>query len=210
MHKGVITEAITVHGKSGHSSDPALGSNALEGMYTVLGEILAFRDELQSCHRNPLFRIETPTLNLGSIHGGDNPNRICAHCETQIDIRPLPGMDLEAVHRALHSRLAPVLANRPGLRLEVKRLFDGVPPFETGADAEIVRSCEEFSGETSGSVSFGTEAPFLNRLGMETVVLGPGHIEQAHQPDEFLPLTHIRPAVDLYARLIERFCLCPP
>ena len=210
MHKGVITEAITVHGKSGHSSDPALGSNALEGMYTVLGEILAFRDELQSCHRNPPFRIETPTLNLGSIHGGDNPNRICAHCETQIDIRPLPGMDLEAVHRALHSRLAPVLANRPGLRLEVKRLFDGVPPFETGADAEIVRSCEEFSGETSGSVSFGTEAPFLNRLGMETVVLGPGHIEQAHQPDEFLPLTHIRPAVDLYARLIERFCLCPP
>lgn len=209
MHKGVMMEAITVHGKAGHSSDPGLGANAIEGMYAVLGELLAFRSELQARHRNPAFQVAAPTLNLGSIHGGDNPNRICACCETQIDLRPLPGMDLDELHEALRQRLAEVLASQPGLRLEVRRLFEGVPPFETAAEADIVRSCEEFSGQAAGSVAFGTEAPFLQRLGMDTVVLGAGHIEQAHQPDEYLPLAHIRPAVDLYARLIERFCVHP-
>jgi acetylornithine deacetylase len=206
MHKGVMMEAITVKGRSGHSSDPSLGANAIEGMQAVLAELLAFRAELKARYRNPAFKVDYPTLNLGSIHGGDNPNRICGCCETQIDIRPLPGMDLEALHRTLAERLAPVLVGYPGLSLEVRRLFDGLPPFETPADSEIVRSCEKIAGQDSDAVAFGTEAPFLSRLGMETVVMGPGHIEQAHQPDEYLPLAHIRPAVDILSRLIDKFC----
>ncbi len=209
MHKGVMMEAIAVRGRSGHSSDPALGANAIDGMHAILGELLAFRAELKAGHRNPAFKVDYPTLNLGSIHGGDNPNRICGQCETQIDIRPLPGMDLDALHRALEARLEPVLAGYPGLSLEVRRLFDGLPPFETPADAEIVRSCEEFAGHGAGAVAFGTEAPFLSRLGMRTVVMGPGHIDQAHQPDEYLPLEHIDPTIDILGRLIGRFCLQP-
>lgn len=207
MHKGVMMEAITVRGKAGHSSDPALGANAIDGMHAVLGELLAFRAELRAKHRNPAFKVDYPTLNLGAIHGGDNPNRICGCCETQIDIRPLPGMDLDELHQALQDRLAPVLAGQPGLSLELRRLFAGLPPFETPADSDIIRAAEEFSGQDSGAVAFGTEAPFLTRLGMQTVVMGPGHIDQAHQPDEYLPLDHIRPAVEILSRLIERFCL---
>jgi acetylornithine deacetylase len=207
MHKGVMMEAVTVRGKAGHSSDPALGANAIDGMYAVLGELLAFRAELKARHRNPAFKVDYPTLNLGSIHGGDNPNRICGCCETQIDIRPLPGMDLEELHQALQDRLAPVLAGHSGLSLEIRRLFDGLPPFETPAESEIVRATEELSGAAAGAVAFGTEAPFLSRLGMETVVMGPGYIDQAHQPDEYLPLEHIPRGVDLVGRLIERFCV---
>lgn len=207
MHKGVMLEAITVRGRAGHSSNPSLGANAIEGMHAVLGELMAFRAELRARHRNPAFEVDYPTLNLGSIHGGDNPNRICGCCETQIDIRPLPGMDLEDLHQALRDRLAPVLTLQPGLSLEVRRLFEGLPAFETAADSAIVRTCEAYSGAAAGAVAFGTEAPLLSRLGMETVVLGPGHIDQAHQPDEFLPLEHIRPGVDLLSRLIERFCI---
>lgn len=209
MHKGVMMEAVVVRGRSGHSSDPSLGANAIDGMSAVLGELLAFRAELKARYRNPAFKVDYPTLNLGSIHGGDNPNRICGCCETQIDIRPLPGMDLDELHRVLEKRLTSVLAGHEGLSLEIRRLFEGLPPFETPADAELVRSCEEFTGQNAGSVAFGTEAPFLSRLGMQTVVMGPGHIDQAHQPDEYLPLEHIRPAVDILARLIERFCLRP-
>ncbi|MGZ8219987.1 acetylornithine deacetylase [Methylomagnum sp.] len=206
-HKGVMMEAITVRGKAGHSSDPALGANAIDGMYAVLGELLAFRAELKAKHRHPAFKVDYPTLNLGAIHGGDNPNRICGHCETQIDIRPLPGMDLDELHQALQDRLAPVLANQPGLSLELRRLFDGLPPFETPADSDIIRAAEEFSGAESGAVAFGTEAPFLTQLGMQTVVMGPGHIDQAHQPDEYLPLDHIKPGVEILSKLIERFCI---
>lgn len=58
-------------------------------------------------------------------------------------------------------------------------------------------------------MAFGTEAPFLSRLGMETVILGPGQIEQAHQPDEYLALAQIPPGVDTLVKFIERFCLRP-
>ncbi|WP_434148308.1 acetylornithine deacetylase [Methylocaldum gracile subsp. desertum] len=209
MHKGVMLESIVVRGKAGHSSDPSLGANAIDGMHAVLSELLAFRAELRARHRNPAFKVDYPTLNLGSIHGGDNPNRICAHCETQIDIRPLPGMELEDLHEKLVKRLEPVLAQADGLSLEIRRMFEGLPPFESDANGEIVRCCEELSGYDSGAVAFGTEAPFLKRLGLQTVVMGPGHIEQAHQPDEYLPMTHIRAGTDILSRLIERFCIRP-
>jgi len=209
MHKGVMLESIVVRGKAGHSSDPSLGANAIEGMHAVLSELLAFRAELRARHRNPAFKVDYPTMNLGSIHGGDNPNRICAHCETQIDIRPLPGMDIEDLHEKLVKRLEPVLSETRGLSLEIRRLFEGLPPFESDAGAEIVRCCEELTGHGSGAVAFGTEAPFLSRLGLQTVVMGPGHIEQAHQPDEYLPLEHIPAGIGILSRLIERFCIRP-
>jgi acetylornithine deacetylase len=209
MHKGVMMESIRVHGRSGHSSDPSLGANAIEGMQAILRELLLWRAELQERFSNPLFRIPVPTLNLGSIHGGDNPNRICAHCETQIDIRPLPGMDLQELRDAMAKRLAQVLRQYPGLTLETNPLFDGLPAFETRQDAEIVRAVVELSGREAGSVAFGTEAPFLSMLGTETVVWGPGDIEQAHQPDEYLPLSRVGPTIDMLRGLIQRFCIDP-
>jgi acetylornithine deacetylase len=81
MHKGISMEAIRVDGRSGHSSDPSLGKNALEGMHLVLGEVIQWRSELQQRYQNPAFKVAFPTLNLGHIHGGDNPNRICGECE---------------------------------------------------------------------------------------------------------------------------------
>jgi acetylornithine deacetylase len=207
MHKGVMMEIIRVHGRAGHSSDPSLGASAIEGMHALMTELLAWRAELQAKHRNPMFKVDMPTLNLGSIHGGDNPNRICAHCELQIDIRPLPGMDIHELRHIMEERLGHALAAFPALRLETLAAFDGLPPFETAADASLVRACEALSGAEAGSVAFGTEAPFLAQLGLETVVLGPGHIEQAHQPDEYLPLAQIQPMVELIKGLIGRYCV---
>ena len=207
MHKGVMMESIIVHGHSGHASDPSLGASAIEGMNLVIAELLAWRRELQQKHQNPAFKVAVPTVNLGVIHGGDNPNRICGRCEMQIDIRAMPGMDLDELRHSMAHRLAGVLADYPLLRLEEFPLFGGVPPFATPADSVMVRACEEFSGSESGTVSFGTEAPFLTELGVETVVLGAGNIERAHQPDEFLPLVHINPMVDILKGLIGRFCV---
>jgi acetylornithine deacetylase len=81
-------------------------------MHQVIGELLRWRAELQARYRNPLFEVEVPTLNLGHIHGGDNPNRICADCELHIDIRPLPGMALAELRGALHQRLEPTAGGR--------------------------------------------------------------------------------------------------
>ncbi|MFO7640774.1 MAG: acetylornithine deacetylase [Candidatus Competibacteraceae bacterium] len=206
MHKGIMMEAIRLEGRSGHSSNPALGVNALEGMYRVLGELLQWRTELQASYRNPLFEVDVPTLNLGHIHGGDNPNRICAACELHIDIRPLPGMRLEELRWALHERLGRLLADSE-LRLSFLPLFEGVEALETPAAAAIVQATEELTGAPAGVASFGTEGPYLNALGMETVILGPGNVECAHQPDEFLALATLEPTLELLRGLIGRFCL---
>ncbi|MET0105760.1 MAG: acetylornithine deacetylase [Sedimenticola sp.] len=206
MHKGITMESIRLIGRSGHSSNPALGASALEGMNRVISEILTWRGELQARYRNPMFNVEVPTLNLGHIHGGDNPNRICGECELQIDLRPLPGMDIEQLRGELSERLFRLLENS-GLELEMRSPFSGIPPMETAASTEIVQAGESLTGYSAEAVAFGTEAPYLQQLGMETIVLGPGDIDQAHQPDEYLGLERITPMVEILRNLIKRFCL---
>ncbi|GAB4355228.1 MAG: acetylornithine deacetylase [Gammaproteobacteria bacterium] len=204
-HKGIMMEGIRLTGRSGHSSDPTLGNSALEGMHHVMGELLKWREELQQRFRDTRFQVPVPTLNLGHIHGGDNPNRICAACGLDIDLRPVPGMSLDELRGELDRRLRPVAEQR-GLQFSIETLFPGVPAFETDEDSPIVRASEELTQQSSGSVNFATEGPYLAQLGIETVVLGPGDIEQAHQPDEYLALERITPTVTLLQKLIRRFC----
>ncbi|MCC5809487.1 MAG: acetylornithine deacetylase [Ectothiorhodospiraceae bacterium] len=206
MHKGVMMESIRIQGRSGHSSDPSLGVSALEGMVRVLNDIVAWRQQLQSKHVDPRFEVPVPTMNLGHIHGGDNPNRICAHCELQIDIRPMPGMHLEELRSTLRQRLERTLGET-ALHLEFTPLFPGLPPMETPASAAIVRAAEKLTGSESRAVAFGTEGPFLRDLGMDVVILGPGDIDQAHQPDEFLAVDRLQPTVELLRSLVQRFCV---
>jgi acetylornithine deacetylase len=205
MHKGIAMEAIRVTGHSGHSSDPALGRSALEGMHRVIGELLRWREELQARYHNPLFKVSVPTLNLGHVHGGDNPNRICGHCELHFDIRPLPGMDLHDLRAQIERRVGHVLEGS-GLRFERESLFEGIPAMETPETADIVRAAERLTGHAAEAVAFGTEGPYLNSLGMQTVILGPGDIDQAHQPDEYLALERVKPAEQLMRGLVQRFC----
>lgn len=206
MHKGIAMESIRLIGKSGHSSNPALGVNALEGMHRVIGEVMHWRRALQQRYRNPAFEVEIPTLNLGHVHGGDNPNRICGECELQFDLRPLPGMVLDELRDELRSRLQGLLENTD-LTWEFFPLFEGIPAMETAADAPIVQALERLTGQPAGAVAFGTEGPYLNSMGMQTVICGPGHIEQAHQPDEYLPMEHVQPGIELIQSLIKKFCL---
>jgi len=206
LHKGILMEAIHLRGQSGHSSDPSLGNNALEGMHAVIHELLRWRAELQAEHRNPLFEVPVPTLNLGHIHGGDNPNRICADCELHIDLRPLPGMEITALRHTLQSRLSKVVEGT-GLELDCHPLFEGTPAMETDATSDIVRVTEKLTGYSAAAVAFGTEAPYFQHMGIETIVLGPGDIDQAHQPDEYLACERIEPTIKLLRQLIERFCI---
>ncbi len=205
MHKGILMEAIRLTGRSGHSSDPGLGVSALEAMYRVIGELLAFRAELAERYREPAFAVPVPTLNLGHIHGGDNPNRICAACELHIDLRPLPGMALEELRAALRARLERLFAGTE-IGWTLDPLFCGTEALETPAGAAIVTAAEGLTGAAAGAVAFGTEGPYYRQLGMDTLILGPGDVAQAHQPDEYLALDRITPMVELLTALIRRFC----
>lgn len=206
MHKSISMECIRVTGRSGHSSNPALGNNAMEGMHKVMGELMAWRGALEQRFQDPLFAVQYPTINLGHIHGGDNPNRICSHCELHFDIRALPGMDIDELRGELDQRLAATLSNT-GLQLERIPLIEAIPAMHTAADAQIVKACEHIAQQQAEAVAFCTEAPYLNAMGMETVVMGPGSIDQAHQPNEYLAMDQLAPAINAIQQLLKRFCL---
>jgi len=204
-HKGIMMECIQFSGSSGHSSDPALGNSALEGMHEFIQHLLNFRNQLQHKFNNSAFKITVPTLNLGHIHGGDNPNRICGECELHFDLRFLPGMDIHELRVQIQA-LADTVAEKRALQVKFTPLVMGIPAMHTDSRSQLNEYLEELTCKQSESVAFGTEAPFYNAMGCETIVMGPGSIDQAHQADEFLPIDQIQPTVRLLESLIQRFC----
>ena len=206
MHKGIMMESIRITGNSGHSSDPSLGANALDAMHSVMSELIEYRSHLQKNYKNSAFSVSVPTLNLGCIHGGDNPNRICGQCELEYDVRVLPGMDLSLVREDISKRVHPI-EDKFGVKIDCRPLFSGTPSFETTENASLVQMAERLTGHTAQAVAFATEAPFLQALGMETIIMGPGSIKQAHQPDEFLALDQINPTVEILSQMIQRYCV---
>ncbi len=193
-HKGMIMDSIRLQGQSGHSSDPALGNNALDAMHAVITELMAYRQELKTRYHDELFTIPHPTLNLGCIHGGDNPNRICGHCELEFDLRLMPGMHTDSVRAEIRQRILRI-TEPLGVGFDMVPLFTGIPAFFTDADSPILKTAEKLTGHTGISVAFGTEGPFLQQLGMDTIVMGPGNIDQAHQPDEYVSQDMLNPCI---------------
>jgi acetylornithine deacetylase len=206
QHKGIFMESVKLTGQSGHSSDPKLGNNALEGMHEVIQAILNFRDRLGTQFINHDFAVPLPTLNLGHIHGGDNANRICGACELHYDLRLLPDMKLDQIRRTLRDLITEI-AQRRNLVCEFTSLFDGTPALSTPASSQIVKMTEELTHASSQSVVFATEGPYFSQLGMETIVLGPGSIDVAHQPNEFIEMNQLQQAIDLYRALIQKICI---
>lgn len=205
MHKGHTTDCIRVTGRSGHSSNPAAGVNAISIMHDAIGYLKKLEQDMRDRFHEPAFEVPYPTLNFGHIHGGDAANRICACCELHMDMRPLPGMHVDTLNEMLSACLAPLQERHPGA-LEIIAMHDPIPGYETKADAALVRMAEAISGHPAEPANYCTEAPFIHDLGCETIVMGPGSIQQAHQPDEYISLSQIRPGQEKIRALIEKAC----
>ena len=174
-------------------------------MHEVISALLLFRQQLQSQYQNPHFAIDVPTMNLGVIHGGDNPNRICGHCDLEFDVRLLPGMSSESIRSAIEEIVTPIAAKHQ-TQISLTRLVKSVEPFDN-ADSELGKLVQSMTGHVPESVAFGTEGPFLQQLGMDTIIMGPGCIDQAHQPNEYMALDQVQPCIDILRKLIKQYCL---
>ncbi|MFY8350187.1 acetylornithine deacetylase [Pseudoalteromonas sp. SSM20] len=204
-HKGHMSTAIRITGKAGHSSDPDAGLNAIEVMHLVIAQLLKLKEDIKNKYSFPDFKIPYPTLNLGHIHGGDNANRICGCCELHIDMRPIPGISIAELQAMLLQAVAPINDKYPNA-VAVIDLHDPIPAFSGSTDSSLVKLAEKLSGEKAQAVNYCTEAPFLQQLGCETIVMGPGSIQQAHQPDEFLAMEKIKPSQEIIKQLIFQSC----
>ena len=206
VHKGHLKVRITLHGRSAHSGYPHLGLNAIEPAGRVIEALTRLRHELQAetvPNRDLFPEVPFVPLNVGTIQGGSAINVVPDRCIVEVGVRPLPGVDsadlAERIRRAAIESAAP-------FEPDVEVLSDS-PPMLLEEGSPIHRHLCALVGQDAGaSVSFATDAGWLQRLGMDCAIFGPGTIEVAHKPNESLPKSEFAAARELLARTIQAFC----
>jgi acetylornithine deacetylase len=200
MHKGHLKVRVTLAGVSAHSGYPHLGRNAIDAAGPVLIELTQLGAAL-AAERSPYGEhfgaVPFPTLNVGTIAGGTAVNVVPERCIIELGIRLLPGMSSdEAVERvrAAATRAADAV---------VEEIGDS-PPMVLAETAPVYRSLSQRLGQQkTRAVSFATDASWLQRMGMDCTVWGPGSIEVAHMPNESLPIAEFVRAGEVLDALVE-------
>ena len=202
--KGYCLAEVTVRGREGHSAYPHLGASAIMRAAQLVTRIEAVAEELKELSHEAFDPPQT-TVNVGLIRGGTAKNIIAGECRFTLEWRPVPGQQPELVADLVRREVERLRERDADFDCEVSvtRLDGGA---ETPETAPLVRALEELTGQTAGTISFGTEAPQLAELGADAVVFGPGDIRVAHRTGEFVPASELKEAATILRGLIERFC----
>lgn len=206
-HKSVATYRTTVIGHEAHSSKPALGANAVEGACELVGELYRIGRTLAAAG-DPTGRFDPPasTVHVGTIQGGTARNILARECTFHWEFRGLPGVAPDLARRALDAYARDVLLPRlrstaPDADVVTTTEIEvpGLAP-ETGSPAETLALKLTRSNQRL-AVPFATEGGRFQAAGLPTIVCGPGSIDQAHQPDEYIAEAQIYAALDFMKAL---------
>jgi acetylornithine deacetylase len=209
-HKGCHEYTTRFNGLEGHGSRPEAGVNAVEYAARFIGELLATGQELRA--RAPGgSRFDPPwtTISVGAIRGGIAHNVIPNRCEIDWEYRPACAADAafvrDRVRRHADEVLLPAMrAVHAAASIETEVIGE-VGGLEPMPDSEAVRVVSELTGcNETGTVPFGTEAGLFQRAGIPAVVCGPGSIDQAHKPDEYVEIEQLDRCLAVIDRLLHR------
>jgi acetylornithine deacetylase len=209
-HKGKHVYRCHVHGHEAHSSQVNYGVNAIE----AAAEIVAHLKQMARRKRDhgpfdPDFDPPYTSIHTGLIHGGTALNIVPKDCEFDFEFRPLPGEDVEALIAELRefaaaNILPEMRAVQPQTRIDIDDI-SAAPALDTPADAEVTQLAAALTGEnTTMKVAFGTEGGLFSAAGIPTIICGPGSIDQAHKPDEYIDLDQVARCERFLNRLIDR------
>lgn len=212
-HKGGHSYETVVHGVDGHSSMPDLGANAI----IIAAKIIAFLDGLHDelrANADPSNGFEPPhtTLDIGLIEGGTAHNIIPARCSFTWGFRTVPGDEGAELAQRVFDYIEQVIEpdlQRIGDKMGVKVGVENIPrhdlptfvPDETSPAERLVRHLTGLNH--SGRVAYGTEASHFQQAGVPGVIFGPGSIEQAHLPDEFIATSQLEQCNTFIAKLTD-------
>jgi len=204
--KGYCLASIKVMGRAAHSAFPEAGRSAIFAAARLLREIEGLAQELMQ-DRNDAFSPPWTTLNVGEVRGGTAKNVVPAECSFLLEWRPVPTQRPEVVLERLRE-IIDRMETEQGLdgieiQVEVLRMDEG---FETGVDSAVIRSVMRGSDSEIRTIAFGTEAPWLARMGAEAVVVGPGSMLTAHSPRECVPIAELDECVTMLRRAIGELC----
>jgi acetylornithine deacetylase len=195
-HKGVYRYRCCVRGKEAHSSLTPQSVNAIEMAARLIGKIRDMAEGFEDNEpRYEGFDVPFSTASVGQFHGGIADNVVPRDAEFRYEFRDLPTADVRAMQQAVLDQARALepgmqrVAPDAGFRFET---ICEIPSFLGSVDDPVTRLAQRLSGEKGTTlVAFGTEAGLFKNAGIPTVVCGPGHIAQAHQPDEYASLDQL-------------------
>ena len=209
-HKGKLAYRVSVTGREAHSSLPLIGVNAVD----YAAELIVFIRKLAKdiSIRGPFadgFDVNYTTLHTGNVRGGGALNIVPNACEFEFEIRNIPDQDPHSIAEQIRSYVNSVLI--PEMKLVDEQCgiefikLSGYPGMFTPATEKVVNFVRSLTGESdTKKISFGTEGGlFAERLGIPTVICGPGSIEQAHKANEFIELSQVALIEAMLVRLVN-------
>ncbi len=196
-HKGCCEYTTRFEGCAGHGSAPDLGVNAVEYAVRYVSHLLELSEQMRSrAPKDSRFNPPWTTINTGSLTGGVAHNIIASYAVVEWEMRPVIDVDAafirEEMRSYVYNHLLPAMQGvwpDASITTEVIGEIAGLIPMDENKARQIIM---ELTGENSADVvSFGTEAGLFQSMGMDVVVCGPGSINQAHKPDEFVSLDQL-------------------
>ena len=214
-HKGKKSFRCAVRGLAAHSAYAPSAVNAVEAAAEAVAYLKRMARRLRDAGPHDHgFDVTHTTVHTGVIRGGTALNIVPHECSFDFEVRYLPSDDADQLLREFREYLAREL--EPEMRaldaragFEITELSE-IPALDTSAETQIVALAQELTGNTEiGKVSYGTEASQFQRAGMPTVVCGPGSIEQAHKPNEYIEMTQVEACEKFLRGVMERMTQNP-
>ena len=208
-HKSIATFRTVVTGHEAHSAKPALGANAVACACEIVSEIYRLALAYEAPDRlNPRFDPPYSTLHVGMIQGGSARNILARECAFHWEFRGLPGVltaDVAAMVQAFVDEVALPRLTRfvsgPTIETVLEVDVPGLAARDNEAAATLALRLTQSNHLTA--MSFATEAGHFQRAGLPTVVCGPGSIDQAHKPDEFIAVSQLSACIAFMKGLAE-------
>ncbi|MFE8644685.1 acetylornithine deacetylase [Sphingomonas sp. NCPPB 2930] len=206
-HKGINLYRCRVHGKAAHSSLTPRGCNAIEYAARLICRIRDIADHYRAHGPyDEFFDVPFTTLTTNQIQGGIAVNTIPELCEFQYEFRNLPGMSVDSIHaqveQYVQDELLPTMRKEyAGAGIDIT-CGASAPGMETAEQEAIVALARALTTDrATRKVAYGTEGGLFQQAGIPTVICGPGHIEHAHKPDEFVALDQLEACEGFLRRL---------
>jgi acetylornithine deacetylase len=209
-HKGKVSYRVTVTGLSCHSAYISNGVNAVEYAAELIAFIRAMNTRVQQQQLDQSYSVPHSTFHVGNISGGTALNIVPRQCEFEFEIRNLPQQDIETLvhdikHYANDVLLADMLGRYPDATIEFNEL-SYYPGLHTDPASTVIAYTRTVNpiDRIGDNVSFGTEAGLFNDIGISCLVCGPGSIDQAHKPDEFVKREQMAYCDQMIENLVHR------
>ena len=213
-HKGIVYFEVVVQGTAGHASRPDRGVNAIVVAAEVVNRIGRYQQEIRGGEGDPVTFPDCPhaTLNVGTIRGGTATNTIAEECRIEVSYRPLPGHDPRAIHRAIARRLSDIDAHDGGGSSARATIVVGEPRIlaglQTPRGTRLERALLDVLGERPvAGAPFATDGPELASAGIDSLICGPGDLDQAHQPNEGIDRRAFEDGPAVVRAVVERLCM---